>query len=173
MVRCRARCSLVCTPWARGIVPGQRIAKEAGVGSATLYRNFPTREALIAAAYQNELARLCDAAPELLAALPPRDALRAWMSRLIEYTTAKFGMAEALRSVLDSGVNPYADSPHRVMAAIEALLAAGAARPDVTAAEVFTLLTGIALALDRTGQPDRAERLLDLALTGLTAEPPP
>ncbi|MEU4563526.1 helix-turn-helix domain-containing protein [Actinoplanes sp. NPDC023936] len=151
----------------------ERIAKEAGVGSATLYRNFPTREVLIAAAYQNELTRLCAAAPELLAALTPKEALRAWMSRLIEYTTAKFGMADALRAVVASGVNPYADSPHQIMAAIESLLAAGAARPDVTATEVFTLLTGIALALDRSGEPGQAERLLDLALIGLTAEQTP
>ena len=47
------------------------IAKQAGVGIGTLYRHFPTREALVEAAYRNELARLCDAAGELLAAEPP------------------------------------------------------------------------------------------------------
>jgi AcrR family transcriptional regulator len=59
----------------------ERIAKEADVGSGTLYRNFPTRESLIEAAYRNEVAKLCDAAPALLREMPPRQALRAWMGR--------------------------------------------------------------------------------------------
>src|SRR5689334_24518261 len=54
------------------------IAKEAGVGIGTLYRHFPTREALVEAAYRNELARLCDAAADLLATMPPEAALRTW-----------------------------------------------------------------------------------------------
>ena len=62
----------------------ERIAKEAGVGSGTLYRNFPTRESLIEAAYRNEVAKLCDAAPELLREMPPRQALRAWMGRFLD-----------------------------------------------------------------------------------------
>src|SRR3954468_18126546 len=69
-----------------------RIAKEAGVGPATLYRNFPTREALIEAAYRDQLAKLCEAACDLLAACPPQQALRAWMSRFMEYVNTKIGM---------------------------------------------------------------------------------
>src|SRR5215831_4644017 len=63
----------------------EAIAKEAGVGIGTLYRHFPTREALVDAAYRTELARLCDAAPELLAALTPDKALRTWMEAFLEY----------------------------------------------------------------------------------------
>ena len=59
----------------------ERIAKEADELSVTLYRNFPTRESLIEAAYRNEVAKLCDAAPELLREMPPRQALRAWTAR--------------------------------------------------------------------------------------------
>ncbi|MET9021419.1 helix-turn-helix domain-containing protein [Actinopolymorpha sp. NPDC004070] len=65
----------------------ERIAREAGVGTGTLYRNFPTREVLIEAAYRNEVARLCDAAPELLATMPPSEA-SAWMGRFVDYATA-------------------------------------------------------------------------------------
>lgn len=80
-----------------------QIAKEAGVGAGTLYRNFPTREALVEAAYRNELARLCDAAPVLLATMTPHAAIRAWMGLYIDYATAKHGMADALRAVVDTG----------------------------------------------------------------------
>src|SRR5216683_7288685 len=84
-------------------VPLDAIAKEAGVGIGTLYRHFPTREALIEAAYRNELARLCDAVAELLQAMPPDQALRAWMDRFVDYMTTKRGMAGALRAVIASG----------------------------------------------------------------------
>lgn len=96
----------------------ERIAKEAGVGTGTLYRNFPTREALIEAAYRNEVARLCDAVPGLLAAMSPPQALRAWTRRFIDYATAKLGMADALRAVVNSGTNPYADSHEMIQAAL-------------------------------------------------------
>ncbi|MDQ0241387.1 TetR/AcrR family transcriptional regulator [Arthrobacter bambusae] len=149
----------------------ERIAKEAGVGSGTLYRNFPTRESLIEAAYRNELSRLCDAAPDLLAALPPREALRAWMGRFIDYATAKLGMAEALRAVVDSGVNPYAHSRELIMNALTSLLdataAAGTIRSDINATVMFAALTGVALASGKPEEREQAEHLLDLILDGL------
>src|ERR1700754_1681028 len=83
------------------------IAKEAGVGIGTLYRHFPTREALVEAAYRNELGRLCDAAAELGATLPPDRAVRAWMDRFTDYLATKRGMATALRAVIASGGDPY------------------------------------------------------------------
>ncbi|WP_405853797.1 TetR/AcrR family transcriptional regulator [Streptomyces sp. NBC_01515] len=152
----------------------ERIAKEAEVGSGTLYRNFPTREVLIEAAYRNELARLCDAGPELLATLPPREALRAWMGRFIDYATAKFGMAEALRSVTETGVNPYAQSHDMILEALTALLdaatAAGAIRSDIGPSDMFAALTGIALTSAKPEQREQAERLLDLTMNGLNAD---
>ncbi|HVE29341.1 MAG TPA: helix-turn-helix domain-containing protein, partial [Mycobacteriales bacterium] len=66
-------------------VPLDAIAREAGVGIGTLYRHFPTREALVEAAYRTELDKLCDAAPVLLTTLPPDRALRAWMDRFVDY----------------------------------------------------------------------------------------
>ena len=98
------------------------IAKDAGVGIGTLYRHFPTREALVEAAYRSELARLCDAVAELLQAQPPDQALRAWMDRFVDYMTTKRGMADALRAVIASGGNPYAQSRDRLIAAITTLL---------------------------------------------------
>lgn len=153
----------------------ERVAKEAGVGTGTLYRNFPTREALIEAAYRNEVARLCDAAPGLLAAMPPREALRAWTRRFIDYATAKLGMADALRAVVASGADPYAESRAMIQAALSSLMEAGVAdgsvRPDIGPADMFAALAGIALTSARPEQRAQAERLLDLTLDGLRPQP--
>ncbi|THA40630.1 TetR/AcrR family transcriptional regulator [Streptomyces sp. A1547] len=154
----------------------ERIAKEAGVGTGTLYRNFPTRETLIETAYRNEVARLCDAVPGLLATLPPREALRAWMGRFIDYATAKLGMADALRAVVSSGSDPYGHSREMIQTAITALMeagtAAGALRSDIRSTDVFAILAGIALTSAQPEQRDQAERLLDLTLDGLKPAQP-
>jgi AcrR family transcriptional regulator len=148
-----------------------RIAKEAGVGAGTLYRNFPTRGSLVEAAYRNELGRLCRAAPDLLATMPPREALRAWMGRYIDYATAKLGMADALRAIVESGGNPYARSQEIMLTSLTSLLEAGVAagtiRADITAKDLLASLTGIALASGKPEQRDQAERLLDLTMDGL------
>ena len=145
------------------------IAKDAGVGIGTLYRHFPTRELLIEAAYRNELAAVCAAAPELLDKLPPTEALRTWMDRYIDYMTRKLGMADALRAVIASGANPYAQSFELLVGAIKPLLDAGVAageiRPDVSADDVLVSLSGVALAAGT--KRDQADRLVNLLLDGL------
>ncbi len=149
----------------------EAIAKDAGVGIGTLYRHFPTREALVEAAYRNELARLCDAVPELLLAEPPDRATRLWMDRFVDYMTTKRGMADALRAVIASGGNPFAQSRDRLLAAITALLEAGAAagtlRLDVRPADVLASLSGVSLVTVDPAQPDQARRILDLLMDGL------
>src|ERR1043166_3375707 len=102
------------------------IAKRAGVGIGTLYRHFPTREALVEAVYRNELARLCDAVDGLLETLPPDKAMRSWMDHFADYMATKHGMADALRAVIASGGNPFAESRERLTAAITTFLDAGA-----------------------------------------------
>jgi AcrR family transcriptional regulator len=147
------------------------IAKDAGVGIGTLYRHFPTREALIEAAYRSELDRLCDAVDGLLKDLPPDEATRAWMDRFVDYMTTKRGMADALRAVIASGGNPYAHSRDRLISAITTLLgqaaAAGTVRSDVDPADVLTSLSGVSLAAGEPAQRDQARRLLDLLMDGL------
>jgi AcrR family transcriptional regulator len=151
------------------------IAREAGVGIGTLYRHFPTREALVEAAYRTELARLCEAVPDLLADLPPDRALRAWMDRFVDYMTTKRGMSEALRAVVASGGNPFAQSRDRLLGAVGALLAAaerdGSLRPDLDPGDVLTGLSGVTLAAGRPEQRAQAGRLLDLLMDGLRYRP--
>ncbi|MEV0210535.1 helix-turn-helix domain-containing protein [Streptomyces sp. NPDC050788] len=154
----------------------ERIAKEAGVGSATLYRNFPTREALVEAVYRNEVAQLCDAAPELLTTKPPFEALRAWTRLFLDYVTTKYGMIDALRAIAATGNSPYGHSREMIRAALsilmDACVTAGTIRADITAADLGAALEGIALTSASPEQRQQAERLLDLTLDGLTVVRP-
>jgi AcrR family transcriptional regulator len=149
----------------------ESIARDAGVGIGTLYRHFPTREALVEAAYRNELARLCDAATGLLADRPADEAMRAWMDRYVDYMATKRGMADALRAVIASGGNPYAESRDRLLAAVTTLLHAGAAagllRADAEPGDVLVGLSGLAVATADPSQREQAGRLLDLLMDGL------
>jgi AcrR family transcriptional regulator len=150
----------------------EAIAKEAGVGIGTLYRHFPTREALLEAAYRNEVARVCDSAEELLAQYPPEQAMRVWMDRFIDYLATKQGMADALKAVIASGdSDPFAESLDRISTAISTLLKAGAEagvlRSDVDPLDVGFSLGGILLITTDKGLRDRAGRMLDLLLDGL------
>ncbi|TWD80517.1 TetR family transcriptional regulator [Kribbella amoyensis] len=153
--------------------PLDQIAKQAGVGIGTLYRHFPTRDALIEAAYRNELAVVCDAAAELLEAMSPVDATRAWMDRFIDYMTRKIGMADALRAVIAAGADPYAHSFELLGGAVRSLLEAGAAagelRADVRADDVLVSLSGVGLAAG--SNREQAGRLLDLLMDGLRYHP--
>jgi AcrR family transcriptional regulator len=148
------------------------IAKDAGVGIGTLYRHFPTREALVDAAYQNELGRLCDAAGDLLENLPPDQAIRAWMDRFVAYMTTKRDMGEALRALIAAGGDPFARSWERLLAATTALLRAavevGAVRDDVDPDDVLRAIGAVSLA--NVG-PEQAGRLLDLIMDGLRYRP--
>ena len=144
----------------------ESIARDAGVGIGTLYRHFPTREALIEAVYRAELERLCDGASELLGELAPDAALRAWFGRYAEFVTTKRGMAEALRAVIASGAITSSQTRERLSAAIQTILdagvAAGTLRGDVQAADVSASLAGVVLAAGAPEQRDQAARMLEL-----------
>lgn len=147
------------------------IARTAGVGIGTLYRHFPTREALVEAVYRSELARLQDSADQLLATRDPDVALRAWMDRFADYVATKRGMAETLRAVIAAGAIDSTQTRDTLCGAIRVLLDAGAAagtlRGDVEAADVLASLTGIWLAAGAADQREQAGRMLDLLVDGL------
>lgn len=152
-------------------VPLEAIARDAGVGIGTLYRNFPSREALIEAVYRNELARLCDEAGGLLREMPPERALRTWMGRYADFVATKRGMAEALRVVITSGAVTSTDTRGRMSEAVRTMLdagiAAGSLRADVPAEDVVASMAGVLLACQEPDQREQVERLLDLLLDGL------
>jgi AcrR family transcriptional regulator len=148
----------------------ESIAADAGVGIGTLYRHFPTRDALVEAAYRNEVEILGAAAEELLAAGPADDALAEWMDRFVEYAAAKRGMGAALQS-LASNSELYAEGRAQIIRAIGALLAAGTAdgtiRRDVEPEDVMRAMGGIWVIPDDPDWADRAHRLLRLLMDGL------
>lgn len=153
-----------------GDVTLEAIARDAGVGIGTLYRHFPSREALIEAVYRAELAEVSASATELLAAHPPALALRRWMKRYAAFVAAKRGMAESLRAVFESGAVDQNDTRTSIVGAVELLLKAGAAdgglRADVRADDVVSSLLGIFLA---SGSAEQAQRMLDLLAAGIGA----
>ena len=157
----------------QGKVALEAIAKDAGVGIGTLYRHFPSREALVEAVYRSELARLCDSAEELLDSLPPDEALRTWMGRYADFVGTKRGMAEALRAVIASGAITSSQTRERLSAAIQIMLEAGARigslRGDVRPEDVSASLAGILLAAGAPDQREQADRMLALLMDALRA----
>ncbi|MCT2588807.1 TetR/AcrR family transcriptional regulator [Streptomyces sp. N2-109] len=148
------------------------IAKQAGVGVGTLYRHFPTREALIDAAYRRRLTLVCEKAAELLPGHTAAEATRAWMEHFLDYATAKSGMSEALNTVIASGVDPYADSRTLLVDAVSTLLEAGARdgslRGDITPEDVLLFMGGIALSAGQYATREQAGRLVALLMDALT-----
>ena len=100
-----------------------QIAQRAGVGPGTLYRNFPTREALVLAVYQLEVDQLIDSVRGLLAALPPLEALRHWTTDLVSAMRKKHGLGDALSPGAQRSITERTYDP--VIAAITQLLEAG------------------------------------------------
>ena len=149
----------------------EEVAKRAGVGIGTLYRHFPTRDALVEAAYRNEVAQLRAAADELLAELPPDQALEAFMRRFVEYGSAKRGMRDALQSIAGGGSELFADTRTQVVEAVDVLLRAGAEagtlRSDVQAEDVLRAMGAIWLVAGGDDWDDDALRELRLVLDGL------
>jgi AcrR family transcriptional regulator len=143
------------------------IAREAGVGIGTVYRRFPTREVLVEAVYQQEVARLCAAAPALAADPGGAPALRAWMERFVDFMGTK---RELLRPVLTSEAEKQ-QTRDQLRAAITVLLdagvAAGAVRASVDPGDLLLSLGGITLIADAERQRALASRLITLLLDGV------
>jgi AcrR family transcriptional regulator len=152
------------------------IARQAGVGIGTLYRHFPTRDALMEAVYRHQVELLCDAADDLVATRDADQALEAWMERFVEHVATKRGMAMALKSVIGKDSELFAYCHGRIRSSVEMLLAnaveAGAIRSDVEAADLLKALSGICLVSDQPGWQDQARRLVSLLHDGLRYRAP-
>jgi AcrR family transcriptional regulator len=152
---------------ADGSTSMNQIAQLAGVGAGTLYRNFPTRESLVLAVYQDEVARIIGTVPDLLAQMPPLEALRHWTTDLVEAMRRKHGLGDALSPGAHQAISEQSYGP--VIAAITELLDAGkrdgSVRPDADPGD-FLQLTG-ALWRAASSPEDRAPHMLALILDGL------
>jgi AcrR family transcriptional regulator len=151
------------------------IARRAGVGIGTLYRHFPTRDAIVEAVYRREVQQLADSAPRLIESLPPAEALRAWMRVFIDYIAAKKVIAPALKSSVGGGSAVYADSSVRINGAIALLVerarASGNIRPSADPADLLRALIGFAYVNSAPDWEASARRLIDLLIDGLKSQP--
>jgi len=153
----------------------EQVARDAGLGIGTLYRHFPTREALVEAVYRKELAALCASAADLLAALPPERALRAWMDRFADYVAAKREMAEAIRAVLAAGTISISQARGEMTVAVLSILEAGVAdgtlRDDVRPDDVVAMIVGCFSATSAAGGREQLERMFDLLMAAVRRPP--
>ncbi|MDO8209729.1 TetR/AcrR family transcriptional regulator [Conexibacter sp. CPCC 206217] len=147
-----------------------QIARRANVGPGTLYRHFPTREALVLAVYRRDIELLVGSVPELLATKTPLDALRSWITELVRSMRVKHGLGDALSPGARQSVTEQSYGP--VIAAITQMLEAGqrdgSIRDDTDAADVL-LLTG-ALWRAPEGEAERSQRMLSFILDGLRTQ---
>jgi AcrR family transcriptional regulator len=155
-----------------GTEPSMRaIAREAGVGIATLYRHFPTMESVVDAVYQDQVVRLTTSARRLLNQTSPAMAIRRWMDLFGDWIATKNGMLETLLAMIESGEITHGQTRLELLTAITTMLEAGHRandiRHDVTAEEVAASLIGIFTVAPKPQRKALASRLLDLLMDGL------
>jgi AcrR family transcriptional regulator len=152
------------------------VAEKAGVGIGTLYRHFPTRDALVEAVYRHEVQRLGEDAPRLLARMPAQAALEEWLARYAALIVAKRGLKDALQSIFEPGADAYAYSRDILTAAATLLLneaaKSGAIRGGVDPQDVLLAIAAStwSIAGDKNWK-DRAGRVLRLVMDGLRYKP--
>ncbi|MFC1412518.1 TetR/AcrR family transcriptional regulator [Streptacidiphilus sp. N1-1] len=145
------------------------IAKQAGVGVGTLYRHFPTREALIVELYHQEIQKVIDLAHTLAASRLPIEALRLWFDEVARYGQLKYGVAEVIHAATNGGLDDENYEPF--LGAIAVLLDAGATagvlKPGIEPEDVLLQLSVLWRIPPGPGSRQRAARILDLVVDGL------
>ena len=149
------------------------IAKAAGVGAGTLYRHFPSREALLVGVYRQEIDTLVALAPALLCERPPLDAFRYWCARFAAFSEVKHGVADSLRAAvsdadLQDTYPPLVDAMRRL---VDACAAAGAVRPGTDPEDVLALLSCVLRIAPTADGKARIERVLGLILRSIGVQP--
>ncbi len=147
------------------------IAKRAEVGIGTLYRHFPTRDALVEAVYRNELAQLTETAKHLAATRAPVEALREWLLLFIDYMATKHGMSEALNSIVGGTAALYATSgvqaKQLLTMLVDRAVANGDIRLDMNPLDLLRALAGVANIGADPDWKQSARRLVDILIAGI------
>jgi AcrR family transcriptional regulator len=147
------------------------IARTAGVGAGTLYRHFPTRDALIEAVYRNETEQLVAAATRLAETHPPITALRQWLLLFVDYMATKHGMYEALNSIVGGTSDLYSASTAQVKQAIAGLIdravASGEIRLNLDPLDLLRALAGVANISSGPDGKQAAKRMVDILIAGI------
>jgi len=146
------------------------IAKEAGVGPGTLYRHFPTRDALIEAVYRTEVEKLAAAEQKLAETMPPIEALRAWMLLFVDHIATKQIIAPALNTYVGSPSKLYEGSRGQIQRAINALvkraITSGDIRKDLDPFDLLRALIGVSSISSGPDWQQSARRLVDILISG-------
>ena len=147
------------------------IARIAGVGAGTLYRHFPTRDALVAAVYRNETEQLVAAASRLAEMHPPVAALREWLLLFVDYMATKHGMSEVLNSIVGGTSDLYSASTAQMKQAMAKLVdravASGDIRLDLDPLDLLRAVAGVAnIGLGPDGER-AAKSLVDILIAGV------
>jgi AcrR family transcriptional regulator len=154
-----------------GEVSFNAIAKQAEVGVGTVYRHFPTPEALVLAVYRREVQHLVDVVPSLLETHPPEQAFRAWTGHLARYMMTKRGLAGALRTATTSHEELFANAYEAMLSAVSTLLEAnvraGSVRAGVDPRTVLRALSGLLHLSPAEDWQNQTEELTDLLWKGL------
>ena len=147
------------------------IARTAGVGAGTLYRHFPTRDALVAAVYRNETEQLVAAADRLAQTHPPLAALSEWLLLFVDYMATKHGMSEVLNSIVGGTSHLYSASTAQMKQAMAKLVdravASGDIRLDLDPLDLLRALAGVANTGLRPNGERAAKSLVDLLIAGV------
>ena len=146
------------------------IAKDAGVGAGTLYRHFPTRDALIEAVYRTEVEKLAAAERKFAETMPPMEALRAWMLLFVDYIAAKQIIAPALNTFVGGPSKLYEGSRAQIQGAIEALvrraIKSGDIRKDLDPFDLLRALIGVSNVASSPDWQQSAKRLVEILIAG-------
>jgi AcrR family transcriptional regulator len=153
----------------------EAVARTAGVGIGTLYRHFPTREALFEAVYRHEVQQLADLAVRLQKAKRPVEALRQWIHSIVRFIATKKGMSAALAFAIAKDSDLISFSSEHLTKAIGLLLdkaiAAGEIRADISAEDLLRTVVGICYTHDQPGWQKNVLRLVDIFVDGLRTRP--
>ena len=149
----------------------EEIARRAGVGIGTLYRHFPTREAVVEAVYRRAVEQLAEAAPQLLETSPAADALHKWMHLFIDYIATKRLIAPSLGAAAGRTSPLYATSAELITRAITTLVkravASGEVRKDIDPSDLLRAMVGVSYGNPDAGWQASARRLIDILMDGL------
>ena len=149
----------------------EAVARTAGVGIGTLYRHFPTREALFEAVYRHEVQQLADLAERLKEEAQPIEALRQWMRSIVKFVATKKGMSAALALAVSKDSDLVSYSSDRLTRAIGRLLdraiAAGEIRNDIGPEDLLRAIVGMCYTHDQPGWQKNVLRLVDVFVDGL------
>ena len=149
----------------------EEIARRAGVGIGTLYRHFPTREAVVEAVYRREVEQLAEAVPQLLQTSPAGAALHKWMHLFVDYIATKRIIAPSLGAAAGRSSPLHASSVELITNAISTLvkraIASGDVRKDIDPADLLRAMVGVSYGNPDAGWQASARRLIDILMDGL------